>query len=56
LWFSVDENEYVWTFDHSIQGVRNANYYDDDEVERITWPEYVIRTLKRWTKKENEEQ
>ena len=48
LWFGVDENEYVWTYDDSIQGVRNANYYDDDEVECITWPVYISRVLKRW--------
>ncbi|RME02477.1 MAG: hypothetical protein D6805_09770 [Planctomycetota bacterium] len=49
LWFLVDENDYVWTYDKSIQGVRNANYYDDDDVDQIEWPAYVHRILTRWT-------
>ena len=48
LWFGSDENKFVWTFDHYIQGVRNANYYDDDEEERIFWPKYILRVIARW--------
>jgi hypothetical protein len=50
LWFGSDESNHVWTYDYSIQGVRNANYYDDDDYDYILWPEYVKRIIKGWLK------
>ncbi|RME74237.1 MAG: hypothetical protein D6785_16080 [Planctomycetota bacterium] len=48
LWFAVEKKNWIWTYDANIQGVRNANYYDDDE-DYVEWHQYVPQIIKSWT-------